>query len=405
MKIVIYGINYKPELTGIGRYTSDMAEWMAAQGHDVHVITTPPYYPEWQVHRGYSAWRYRKEVNGNLTVYRTPIYIPTKPSTLNRLIHLSSFALSSLFPLLAQGKWKPDRIIAIAPTLIAVPGMLMLSRLTRAKTVLHIQDFEVDAMLGLGMASEGRFARLARAFEKKCLCSVDYVSLISHSMVSQTIKKGVCAANTLFFPNWTEIECFLNVDEMSVDILRHQLGLATDKKIVLYSGNIGEKQGLETVISVAEQLQDQDIIFLIIGEGAGKARLEKSVTEKQLTRVVFKPLQPYEQLPALLKMADCHLVIQRKGAADAVLPSKLTNILAVGGNAVITAEKDTELGRLCLMHKGIATCVEPESFECLLSGITYALTLPKYNAIAQEYARRSLDKENILSQFIADIRG
>ncbi|MFT4291143.1 MAG: colanic acid biosynthesis glycosyltransferase WcaI, partial [Enterobacter sp.] len=100
-----------------------------------------------------------------------------------------------------------------------------------------------------------------------------------------------------------------------------------------------------------------------------------------------------------------HLVVQKRGAADAVLPSKLTNILAVGGNAVITAEADTELGQLCDSYPGIAVCVEPESVEALVTGIEQALALPKENIVAREYAGRTLEKENVLSQFIADIRG
>ena len=93
------------------------------------------------------------------------------------------------------------------------------------------------------------------------------------------------------------------------------------------------------------------------------------------------------------------------GAADAVLPSKLTNILAVGGNAVITAEAETELGQLCDSYPGIAVCVEPESVPALVTGIEQALAMPKVNTVAREYAERTLEKENVLSQFIADIRG
>lgn len=115
-------------------------------------------------------------------------------------------------------------------------------------------------------------------------------------------------------------------------------------------------------------------------------------------------MQPYDKLPALLHLADCHLVIQKRGAADAVLPSKLTNILAAGGNAVITAENDTELGQLCQMNPGIATCVEPESVPALIAGITEALSLPEYNAIARNYAESTFEKENVLSQFVVDLQ-
>lgn len=407
MKILVYGINYSPELTGIGKYTGEMVEWMAQQGHEVRVITAPPYYPEWQVGAKYSSWRYRRE-NGDATVWRCPLYVPKQPSTLKRLIHLGSFALSSFFPLMAQRRWKPDRIIGVVPTLFCTPGMRLLAKLSGARTLLHIQDYEVDAMLGLGMAGHGRsgkVAKLASAFERSGLHNVDNVSTISRSMMNKACEKGVAPEKVIFFPNWSEVSRFREVPETLVTALRQRLGLPDERKIILYSGNIGEKQGLESVITAAEQLREQPWLFAIVGQGGGKARLEKMVAERGLDNVKFLPLQSYEDLPALLAIGDCHLVIQKRGAADAVLPSKLTNILAVGGNAVITAEPQTELGQLCLDNPGIAVCVTPESVPSLVAGIEQALTMPKRNVVARAWAERSLDKEHVLNQFIADIRG
>ncbi|MTD42690.1 colanic acid biosynthesis fucosyltransferase WcaI [Erwinia sp. CPCC 100877] len=407
MKILVYGINYSPELTGTGKYTGEMVAWMAGQGHEVRVITAPPYYPEWRIRADYRGWKYRKE-QGAATVWRCPLYVPKQPSTLKRLIHLSSFALSSLFPLLAQRRWKPDRIIGVVPTLFCTPGMRLLAALTGARTVLHIQDYEVDAMLGLGMAGKGKggkIARLAGAFERGALHNVDHVSTISRSMMNKAIEKGVAPERVIFFPNWSEVARFRDVTPEQADALRARLGLAGQKKIILYSGNIGEKQGLENVIEVARRHHDRLWQFVIVGQGGGLARLMRMVASYGLDNVSFLPLQPYEDLPTLLKMADCHLVIQRRGAADAVLPSKLTNILAVGGNAVITAEAPTELGQLCQAHPGIAVCVEPESVDALSEGIRACLSMPKQNTVAREYAERKLDKESVLSQFIADIRG
>ena len=105
MRILLHGINYSPELTGIGKYTGEMAEWLASHGHEVRVVTAPPYYPHWEIGEGY-ANRWIKETSDSLLVYRCPLYIPLKPSGLKRLIHLASFALSSFPVMLSQVFWR-----------------------------------------------------------------------------------------------------------------------------------------------------------------------------------------------------------------------------------------------------------------------------------------------------------
>lgn len=403
MKILVYGINYYPELTGIGKYTGEMVNWFIDKEIDVRVITAPPYYPDWKVGDKYRSWCYKKEYRREV-IYRCPLYVPQKLSTLKRLIHLCSFSISSMMPLLAQSKWKPDYIICVAPTLFCVPGAILLKKITGAKTILHIQDYEVDAMLGLGMANEGFLSNCAKSFESWCLRKVDKVSTISKSMMQKAREKKVEADNIIYFPNWSEVARFKNVNpEKTVEIKNH-LKLPKEKKIILYSGNIGEKQGLEIVVEVARKMIDTDCLFLFVGQGGGKERLEKMVSEYSLSNIIFRPLQAYGDLPALLSIADCHLVIQKKGAADSVLPSKLTNILAVGGNSVITADDNTELGKLCSQYPGIAICVEPESVEALHNGINRCLELPVENRIAQKYASDTLDIESVLSRFLNDIQ-
>lgn len=402
MKILLYGINYSPELTGIGKYSGEMAAWLVAQGHEVRVVTAPPYYPDWKVWQGFSTWRFIKRQEAGVTVIRCPLYVPAKPTAIKRLLHLASFSLSSSFALLTQLSWKPELVVLVVPTLFCAPQALALARLTGAKSVVHIQDYEVDALFGLSIAKGERLKRWAFTVERSVLRAFDRVSTISSGMLQRAAEKGIDKERLRFFPNWSETARFQNVSR-NAELLRG-LGVDPDKRVLLYSGNIGEKQGLECVIYAAERLAERtELVFLVVGEGAGKARLLELSQLRNLSNIVFAPLQPYDDLPALLASADCHLVIQKRGAADAVLPSKLTNILAVGGNALITADPDSSLGLLCSEYPGIATLVEPESVNALISGIEIALNMPAPNTVASGYACEFLDKNQILTRFLTEI--
>jgi len=403
MKILVYGINYSPELTSTGKYNSEMARWFAAQGHHVRVVTTPPYYPDWKLWPGYPWWRYSTQMDQGVQVTRCPLYVPTRPGTITRLLHLMSFAITSAPIMLAQLFWRPKLIVLVVPTLFCAPQTLLISKLCGAKSVLHIQDFEVDAALGLGMARSGWLMRLAGAIEKLMLTTFDHVSTISAAMLARAQGKGAKPAQLVLFPNWSEIERFRNIHHSPA--LLQSLGIPAGKRIVLYAGAMGEKQGLELVLDAATHLQQRrEIVFLMVGDGAAKQNLMQIAEQRRLGNVIFAAVQPYEALPSLLASADVHLVVQKRGGADTALPSKLTNILAAGGNAVITADPDTTLGKLCGEYPGIATLCEPESVEALADAIDQTLGMSRPNAIAQDYALNFLDKDHILRNFLADIK-
>ena len=134
MRILINSINYSPELTGIGKYTGEMAEWLAEQGYDVRVVTAPPYYPAWRVAEGYSAGWYGREIVVGVTVFRCPLWVPKKPTGVTRILHLASFALSS-FPLMLWSGlfWRPNIVFVIEPPLFCAPAAWMSARIGGAR--------------------------------------------------------------------------------------------------------------------------------------------------------------------------------------------------------------------------------------------------------------------------------
>ena len=404
MKISLVSLNYSPELTGIGKYNGEMCPWLTQQGDDVQVLCAPPYYPEWQVHNGYSGGWYSVSEQDGVQVTRCPLYVPKTPTTLKRLLHLASFSISSSLALFKGIFKKPEVVIVVEPTLFVVPSVLLFCKVTGAKSVLHIQDYEVDAMFGLGMGGKpsGLLSRFAFGVERWLMSKFDAVSTISLSMMDKAREKGVSDDQLIFFPNWSDTD-FVNPDVDGLS-LRESWGLKESEKVVLYAGNIGAKQGLELVIEAAKRyISRTEVKFFVVGAGAYVKQLQALSDGAGLTNIEFKPLQAWEDVPAMLSMADVHLVIQRKGAADAVLPSKLTNILSAGGNAVVTAEGDTELGRLAEQYPGIYTCVEPEDIDAFCEGLDVELGKTGTNTVARKYAEENLNKDAILSRFREDL--
>ena len=347
MKLLVVGINYAPDIIGIAKYTTEMCEWYAARGHEVQMVTALPYYPEWVVPSEYRRWRYHGEMRNSVKILRTPIYVPTVPTGVRRLLHLLSFAVLS-FPVLIMRAilFRPDVVIAIAPALSSAPVARFAAALCGAKSWIHIQDFEVDAAFDLGLLNNRMLRTLALMVEKWVLLSFARVSTISPQMLKLLQRKGCLPSRTVELRNWVDpsIICPEVDGECSErrNRFRDMLDMGKQDILVLYAGNISHKQGIEIVVDVARMHEGRsDIKYLVVGDGPGKESLMKSAAA--LTNVFFLSLQPIEYLNELLNAADIHLLPQLPGAADLVLPSKLTGMFASGRPVIATAEPGTGL--------------------------------------------------------------
>lgn len=339
MHILILGLNYAPEPVGIGPYTTGLAEGLAERGHSVHVLTGVPYYPQWQLYAGHSGYR-STTVEQGVTVTRVPHYIPTHPSGARRLVHHASFAASVYGDAMAEARRRPDLVLAIAPSLMSVPVAARAAKRAGAPLWVHVQDFEVDAALSTGLIN-GRagLGTLARKVEQRILHGADMVSTISPQMCALLRDKGVPRDRIYQLRNWSNAD-FTGPAPGSSDY-RTQWGIG-DRHVALYSGNIANKQGLEVVIDAARTLATRrDIMFIICGEGPNRANLQQQAAG--LDNVQFHDLQPAERMAEFLSLASVHLLPQKAEAADLVLPSKLTNMLASARPVIATAAPGTGL--------------------------------------------------------------
>jgi len=338
MRVMILSLNYVPEPVGIGPYSHGWAVALAAAGHDVTVVAAHPYYPRWRRPPG-TSWGWTRAYEDGVDVVRCPIYVPARPNGWRRIVHYVSFAVSALVPVLVGVvRSRPDRVVAIAPALLAAPVAWLAARLARARLLIHVQDFEVEAAFATGMiAGTSRAARLARRFERWMFARADRVTSISAQMCARLIEKGVPPDRVAELRNWAETDAIRPLAGPSSYRDRWQLG---GKIVALYSGNIAMKQGVGIIVEAARLLAARDdIVFMVCGEGPNRAALDALATD--LPNLRLADLQPRAALGDLLGLADIHLLPQIAGAADLVLPSKLANMLASGRAVVATADPAT----------------------------------------------------------------
>ena len=385
-----------------------MTDWMADNGFDCTVISTYPYYPYWKVQEPYTSkhlW-YSKELlataKGNtITVYRCPHYVPNKPTGRRRIALDFSFSMSVFFQIVRlMGSKKFDIVITVVPPMPLGLLSVLYKKMRKAKFLYHIQDLQIEAARDLQMIKSEAAIKALFRIERFILKNADVVSSISKGMIHKIQEKSK-DKEIVFFPNWADLNSFYPMNNKAE--LKKEFGFASNDIIVLYSGSIGEKQGLEAILTAARQYQDGHVKFLICGSGPYKEKLHDMANNMQLSNVVFFPLQPLQSFNRFLNMADVHLIIQKANASDLVMPSKLTTIFAVGGLAVITANPESSLHNM-ISEFEMGILAEAETDEALAKAIYVALYNDnrRIRNNARRYAEDYLSIDNVMRRYVAD---
>jgi colanic acid biosynthesis glycosyl transferase WcaI len=216
-------------------------------------------------------------------------------------------------------------------------------------------------------------------------------------MSARATTKGVDASRVVCLPNWVDVSTIFPLARPSE--FRRLLGIPAEQKVILYSGNMGAKQGIETLADAAVALAARtDLTFVFCGSGAAKESLVARCSG--LTNCVFLPLQPVDRLNELLNLADIHVLPQRGDAADLVMPSKLTGMFASGRATVAMARRGTALYE-AVAPRGVV--VPPDNVKALAAAITVlASDAERRTALgkaARNYAERALSPESTIRAF------
>jgi colanic acid biosynthesis glycosyl transferase WcaI len=286
----------------------------------------------------------------------------------------------------------------VEPTLFCAPMALLTGALSRARTVLHVQDFELDAAFKMGLLKGAWLLNGVAGLERWLLRRFDLVSTISGKMQDRLLAKGVPQARLHFCPNWVDVRVVQS--GAGSQRFRQLLGLPADAVVALYSGNMAQKQGLELLSEVAAALRTESrLVFVFCGNGTGRAGLQAAC--QGLGNVRFLDLQPAELLPELLATADIHLLPQRADASDLVMPSKLCGMLASGKPVVATALPGSELDAIA-SRCGIV--VAPGDGRAAADAVLRLMRDPALAARlgrqGADYAGHALDQDAILQRYV-----
>ena len=340
MRIVVWGINYAPEVTGIAPHTVALCEFLQRNGHDVEMVTTFPYYPFWRKRPEDRGRLFRTDRINDVRVHRCWHFVPKRVSAWKRIIHEATFIFTSTIRVLLLDR--PDVYVVPSPPLVLGVAARFVGGVKDAPFVFHVQDLQPDAAVGLGMLKPSAFTRALYWLESFAYQHATRVSGISQEILAAFRRKGVPERKLILFPNAVALP-----DEKEIPApgkFRAKHGFSPDEFLPIYAGNLGIKQGLDLLLNAADRLrQESNIRIVIAGDGAALESLENEVRRRGLTNVAMLPLQFGQDYKELLVDADVSLITQQSGSGNAFFPSKLLITLAYASPVVTVADEGSAL--------------------------------------------------------------
>lgn len=354
-----------------GVVMSRIVHELANRGHELHVVTSLPWYRKHQVEQGWSGalWRVEKTNWGSITRVQ-PFAGKTKSNLLRRAVGFVLFSyLVGLRALFAGKVWRRvDGVLAMSPPLTL--GLIgWHTKLFRGgKLVFNIQDIFPDAAIETGAITNKKIISFASWLERTSYKCSDSVVLLSDDLANNVQSKleQKFHKRVKVIPNFVDTRAITPMSRMTK--YRTELRI-DDALVVMYAGNVGFSQSLEMLVSAARELPQ--LIFVINGEGAARESLKKSA--HGLSNVRFGDYQDVSRLSEVLATGDIHVVPLKRGLGSVSVPSKTYSILASGRPVLAAVDLDTEVPRI-LAAADAGVCVEPDNSAAFISALR-AMTL------------------------------
>jgi colanic acid biosynthesis glycosyl transferase WcaI len=376
-------LHFSPDTVSNAVVVTEVAEELAARGHALTVVAAMPYHQGHAIEAGYRGKLWSVERHGPIRVIRTWLLLRGGKRDLGgRFLAYGTFNVTSMFAAMLSGRF--DVILTPSPPLtIGICGWL-LARLVGARFIYNVQDIYPDAAVKLGLL-RGRFAiRFFRWLERFVYARADAISVLSEDFRQNLLAKGVPDRKIVLIPNPVDTDFMRPLPRDNVFTRNQALG---DAFVVLYAGNIGLAQHVETMIEAAKHLTASRFVLLVVGNGAGLDQARARAEANQVSGTVrFLPFQPRERVPEMYASADVGVVLLRAGMGGTSAPSKLFTIMAAGRAVVAAVDPDTEVWRV-VHEAACGVCVPPEDPVALAQALDKLCRDPSNTRVLGERGR------------------
>lgn len=402
MRLVILTQYFPPEIGAAPTRLQAMAAELRNLGHELEVVTAMPNYPHGHIFPEYAGRFYCCENRDGIKIHRVWIYAALGGGA-RRLLNYASFVVTSIVGLLRVQR--PDYVFVESPPLPLTMPAYLFAWIWRVPSIMNVADLWPDAALEMGFLKEGAMVRVIRMLERWSYRHASYVNAmtggIQESLLSQ---KGLAAAKVLFLPNGVDTlhYCPSPADQA----LKAELGL-TGKKVVLYQGTHGHAHGLDCLLRAAKLLErEDDVHFLLIGDGSEKHRLEQLRRDLDLRNVTFHDPVPVKQLPSYFSIAECGLVSLRNlPHLTRARPAKLFPILASGKPVIFVGLGE---GAQIAEQAKAGIVVPPGDPTALAAAVSDLLKDPEaireFGANGRRFAEAHLQWSMLVSTWVSQLR-
>ncbi len=402
MRVLQISLFYHPDRTGIAVTSTEFAEWFAAHGMDMTVITALPFYPEWRIkNENRSQCRETEEIN-KVKVKRCNIYVPLKINTVTRMLHEMSFIWNVFWKVIQEHKY--DVVILVSPPLTLGLIGIFLKKLWKTKIIFNVKDLVPDAAIELHMLHNRIFINIMYFIEKTIYHKSDAIASLGHGILKRIENKGISREKLFYLPDGAD-PYLLNSYQKTMT--QNQFLLKNNIKkdfLVLHSGNMGVKQGIDVVIKAAKILNNYPIQFCIVGDGVMKNNLMNLAKQYKLNNILFLPLQPRDILADMYHAADICLLTQKKEVVDIVVPSKLISMMAAGSCILASVNPQSEAAKI-VENANCGSVVDAEDADLLAEEVVYYFnnrkTIDKLRTHSKKFITKYHNRDSAMLNYLS----